>query len=58
MGAVCLEQKPTTCLECIAGDTVGEMLGFMAYKSTLILYGLLDEKPCGGINPLMFLGKN
>jgi len=34
------------------------MLGFMAYKSTLILYGLLDEKPCGGINPLMFLGKN
>lgn len=43
MVAVCKEHQPTTCLECIAGETVGEMLGFMTMGSTLILYGCLSE---------------
>ena len=34
------------------------MLSFMAFKSTLILYGALSLKPASGINPLVFLGKN
>lgn len=58
MGAICNEHKPTTCLECIGGATAGEMLSFMAFKSTLILYGALDGQPCSGISPLLFLGKN
>lgn len=58
MGVLCKKLKPSTCLEAIAGDTMGEMLEFMAFESTLILYGLLDEKPAGNINAINFLGKN
>ena len=43
MGDLCKQLNPTTCLECIAGETVGEMLGFMGFGSTLIQYGLLSE---------------
>jgi NADPH:quinone reductase len=50
--------KPTTALECISGNTVGEILGYLGFNSTLILYGLLSEQPAGGINPLRFLGFN
>jgi NADPH:quinone reductase-like Zn-dependent oxidoreductase len=58
MGAICKAQQPTTCLECIAGETAGEMLGYLGMNSTLILYGALSETNCSGISPLMFLGKN
>ena len=49
MAEVCGQLKPTTCLECIAGETTGEMLDYMTFGSTLIIYGLLSEKPAGGI---------
>jgi hypothetical protein len=55
---ICLKLKPTACLECVAGETTGEMLRFMNFGSTLILYGLLSEKPAGGIHTIEFLGKN
>ena len=53
-----MKLRPTACLECIAGQTTGEMLRFMNFGSTLILYGLLSEKPAGGIYTVEFLGKN
>jgi hypothetical protein len=34
------------------------MLDFMDFGSTLILYGLLSEKPAGGIQTISFIGKN
>lgn len=58
MGDVCKQLGPTVCLECIAGDTVGEMMGFMGFGSTCVLYGALSGKPAGNINPLNFLGRN
>lgn len=58
MADVCKQQNPTVCLECIAGDSVGEMLGFMGFGSTCILYGALSGKPAGSISPLLFLGRN
>lgn len=50
--------QATVCLECIAGDTVGEMLSFMGFGSTLILYGALSQAKAGNISPLLFLGLN
>lgn len=46
------------CLECISGNTTGEMLDYMTFGSTLILYGTLSEQPAGGINTIGFIGKN
>ena len=43
MYKICLKLKPTACLECISGNTTGEMLEYMGYKSTLLLYGLLSD---------------
>lgn len=57
MGTVCAKLKPTTCLECVAGPTTGEMLEYMGFKSTLILYGLLSDKPASGIKVISFIGK-
>ena len=50
--------KPSTCLECIAGETPGHLMEFMGFESTMIIYGLLSDQPTGGINTLSFLGKN
>lgn len=50
--------KATVCLECISGDTVGEMLSFMSFGATLILYGGLSGQNAGNINTLKFLGLN
>lgn len=50
--------RPSTCLECVSGDTTGEMLEFMGFKSTLLLYGLLSDKPAGNINTIGFIGKS
>jgi NADPH:quinone reductase-like Zn-dependent oxidoreductase len=49
--------KPSTCLECISGDTTGEMLEYLGFKSTLILYGLLSDQPASGIKTIPFIGK-
>lgn len=58
MGAVCMKLRPQTCLECISGDTTGDILKFIGFGSTLILYGLLSDKPAGNINTIDFIGKN
>mmetsp|Transcript_597 Transcript_597/g.1145 ORF Transcript_597/g.1145 Transcript_597/m.1145 type:complete len:149 (-) Transcript_597:41-487(-) len=57
MGKLCLKLKPSACLECISGEMTGLMLDFMTYKSTLILYGILSDKPAGGVNTVSFIGK-
>lgn len=54
---ICLKLRPEGCLECVAGNTTGEMLNFMGFGSTLILYGLLSDQPAGNINTIGFLGK-
>jgi NADPH:quinone reductase len=58
MKEACKSLQATVCLECIAGDTVGEMLSYMGFGSTLILYGALSHAPAGNISPLHFLGLN
>tara|TARA_B110000305_G_C19134934_1_gene490729 strand:- start:88 stop:399 length:312 start_codon:yes stop_codon:yes gene_type:complete len=57
MGAICMKLKPSTCLECIAGEMTGEILDFMGFESTVILYGLLSDKPASGIKVINFIGK-
>lgn len=43
LGQYALKLKPSTCLECIAGNTTGEMLDYLTFGSTLIIYGLLSD---------------
>lgn len=43
MGKSVIQMKPSVCLECIAGQTTGEMLEYLGFGSTLILYGLLSD---------------
>lgn len=43
LGAICMKLKPEACFECVSGQTTGEMLEFMGFGSTLILYGLLSD---------------
>ena len=50
--------NPTVCLECISGETTGEMFNYLGMGGTVILYGALSLKPASGINPMAFLGKN
>jgi len=54
---MCIKLRPKVCLECIAGEMTGQMLNFMGFGSTLILYGLLSDKPAGGIDVIGFIGK-
>ena len=58
MRDICAKLKPSTCLECVSGNTTGEMLDYLGFGSTLILYGTLSEEPAGGINTIGFIGKN
>lgn len=55
---MCVQLKPLVCLECISGSTTGEMLEFLGFGGTLILYGLLSEQPAGNIDTIGFIGKN
>ena len=57
MGLACQKLKPSTCFECISGNTTGEMLEYLGFGSTLILYGLLSDQPAGGIKVIPFIGK-
>ena len=36
----------------------GQMMEFLGFGSTVILYGLLSDRPAGGINVIEFIGKN
>ena len=42
----------------MSGQTTGEMLDYMGFGSTLILYGLLSDQPAGGIKTIGFIGKS
>ena len=53
-----MKLKPSTCLECISGDMTGMMLDYLSFGGTLILYGLLSEKPAGAIDTIGMIGKN
>jgi len=57
LGKFAMKLKPLVCLECIAGDFTGQMLEFLGFGSTLILYGLLSEEAAGGINTINMIGK-
>jgi len=57
MAKLCMKMRPSTCLECVAGEMTGNILEFLGYESTLILYGLLSDKPAGNINTIGFIGK-
>ena len=52
-----MKLKPSTCLECIAGDMTGTILEFMGFESRVLIYGLLSDKPAGNINTISFIGK-
>eukprot|EP00806_Schmidingerella_arcuata_P003113 Macronucleus_3819.p1 GENE.Macronucleus_3819~~Macronucleus_3819.p1 ORF type:complete len:206 (+),score=65.10 Macronucleus_3819:1-618(+) len=58
LGMICMKAKPSVCLECISDGMTGLMMEFMGFNSTVILYGLLSDKPAGGINTIGFIGKN
>jgi NADPH:quinone reductase-like Zn-dependent oxidoreductase len=58
MGMICSKLRPEACLECVSGQTTGEMLDYMGFESTLILYGLLSDMPAGGIKTIGFIGKS
>ena len=57
MAKLCARMRPKTCLECVSGDMTGQILEYMGFDTTLILYGLLSDKPAGGINVIGFIGK-
>jgi NADPH:quinone reductase-like Zn-dependent oxidoreductase len=57
MGGLCMKLRPSVCLECVAGETVGEMLDYMGFDSTVIIYGMLSEKKACNISPVAFIGK-
>ena len=52
-----MKLRPSVCLECISGDMTGNILEFMGFQSTVLLYGLLSDKPAGNINTIGFIGK-
>jgi len=58
LGMVAMKTQPSSCLECISDDMTGLMMDFMGFGSTVLLYGLLSDKPAGGINTIGFIGKN
>ena len=58
LGMICMKTKPSVCLECISDTMTGMMMNFMGFNSTVILYGLLSDKPAGGIDTIGFIGKN
>ena len=58
LGAIAMKTRPSTCLECISADMTGLMMEFLGFGSTVLLYGLLSDKPAGGINTIGFIGKN
>lgn len=55
---ICIKLKPEACFECVSGQTTGEMLEYMGFGSTLILFGLLSDQPAGGIKTIGFIGKS
>jgi NADPH:quinone reductase-like Zn-dependent oxidoreductase len=57
MSKISLKLKPNTCLDAVAGPFTGLMFKFLGFQSTVILYGLLSDKPASDINAIDFMGK-
>ena len=55
---IAMKVHPSSCLECVADSMTGLMMEFLGFGATVILYGLLSDKPAGGINAIGFIGKN
>jgi len=55
---IAMKLKPSSCLECISDKMTGLMMEFLGFNATVILYGLLSDKPAGGISTIGFIGKN
>jgi len=55
---IAMKVRPSSCLECVADGMTGLMMEFLGFNGTVILYGLLSDKPAGGINVIGFIGKN
>lgn len=53
-----MKLRPEACFEAVSGATTGEMLKYMGFGSTVILYGLLSDQPAGNINTIGFIGKS
>ena len=43
LGMICMKLRPEACFEAVSGATTGEMLKYMGFGSTVILYGLLSD---------------
>ena len=57
MKTLCTELKPTGCLECVSGEMVGKMFGFVSPGGLIILYGVLSGENAGSIKPLDLITK-
>ena len=55
---IAMKMRPSSCLECISDGMTGLMMEFLGFNGTVLLYGLLSDKPAGGINTIGFIGKN
>ena len=58
LAALAKEKKATALIECIAGDTTGQLLECLPSRSTCIMYGGMSEEPMGAIDPLLLIGRN
>ena len=55
---LCKEMKATALIECVAGETTGQLMECLPSRSTVIFYGALSEKgPCD-IDPLILIGRS
>ena len=52
------ELKPSSCLECVAGEMTGNMMNYLEPNGTCVLYGLLSMENAGNINPMGMIGKH
>ena len=49
--------KLDACFECISGDLAGELLSYMSFRSTMLVYGNLSGQPFQNMNTLSVVGK-
>ena len=57
MKMICTELKPTGCLDCVSGEMVGKMFGFLSFGGLIILYGVLSGENAGSIKPFELITK-
>jgi NADPH:quinone reductase-like Zn-dependent oxidoreductase len=52
------ELKATALIECVSGDTTGQLMECLPNRSTVVFYGALSEKGASSIDPLLMIGRN